>query len=372
MSGKGEALWKGPLHDHVVVLERVTRCKGQHIAVRVARELGWPLVLAGPVGRFHARDDLERALATDPAVRANLDVRYWCDEVEPHVDGRRVSWVGTVRGRERDRLLAITTAALFPITWSEPGGTAVVEALALGCPVVGFRRGWLPELLDHGRTGLLAEPAEEAVLARARRDVIRITGIVLFGPPGARSAAVVTCWFTLSGTIDAAMRRNFRRHVGSGVCPVVRPGNSETVSALRKQGTGGWTVSTVDLPRDGVDLDLPDTPPTPTELSELVAGTFPEVGDDRLVDILVVAAQLVGNAYRHARAPRRLRLHRSGDGDVVRVEVNDASPSRFPVLGRLDTPEHGRGLLMVNRLSVNWGHRPRRDHKTVWAEVRLV
>lgn len=131
-------------------------------------------------------------------------------------------------------------------------------------------------------------------------------------------------------------------------------------------------MSTVDVPRDGVDLDLPDAPPTPASLSGLVAGTFPEIGDDRLVDILVVAGQLVGNAYRHARAPRRLRLDRSDDGEVVRVEVDDASPSRLPVLGRLDTPAHGRGLLMVNRLSVNWGHRPRRDHKTVWAEVRLV
>jgi hypothetical protein len=131
-------------------------------------------------------------------------------------------------------------------------------------------------------------------------------------------------------------------------------------------------VSTVEVPRDGVDLDLPDTPPTPAALSGLVAGTFPGTGDDRLVDILVVAGQLVGNAYLHAHAPRRLRLTRSGDGELVRVEVDDASPSRLPVLGRLDTPEHGRGLLMVNRLSVNWGHRPRRDHKTVWAEVRLV
>jgi glycosyltransferase involved in cell wall biosynthesis len=150
--------------EHVVVLGRVTRCKGQHIAVRVARELGWPLILAGPVGPFHTPEDLERALATDPAVRSNPDVRYWCDEVAPHVDGRRVSWLGTVHGRERERLVATATAALFPITWAEPGGTAVVEALALGCPVVGFRRGCLPELLDHGRTGLLAEPDDETDL----------------------------------------------------------------------------------------------------------------------------------------------------------------------------------------------------------------
>jgi glycosyltransferase involved in cell wall biosynthesis len=51
------------------------------------------------------------------------------------------------------------------VQWEEPGGTAVVEALALGTPVVGFRRGCLPELVDHGHTGLLAEPGDEAGLA---------------------------------------------------------------------------------------------------------------------------------------------------------------------------------------------------------------
>ena len=132
-------------------------------------------------------------------------------------------------------------------------------------------------------------------------------------------------------------------------------------------------MSTVELPRDGVDLGLPDTPPRPSELLGLVAGTFPGTSDDRLVDIQVVASQLVGNAYRHARAPRRLRLRRLPEHELVRVEVEDASPSRLPVLGRLDTPEHGRGLLMVNRLSVNWGHERRNgDRKTVWAEVRLA
>jgi len=131
-------------------------------------------------------------------------------------------------------------------------------------------------------------------------------------------------------------------------------------------------MSTVELPRDGVELGLPVTPPAPGELFDLVTRAFPGIGGDRLVDIQVVAAQLVGNAYRHAKGPRRLRLRRGPEADLVRVEVEDRSPSRFPVLGRLDTPEHGRGLLMVNRLSVNWGHQPRGDHKTVWAEVRLV
>ncbi|MCE6995386.1 ATP-binding protein [Saccharothrix sp. S26] len=131
-------------------------------------------------------------------------------------------------------------------------------------------------------------------------------------------------------------------------------------------------MNTVDLPRKSVDLDLPDSRPSTAALMGLVSDMAAEAGDDRLVDIQVVTAQLVGNAYRHAHAPRRLRMYRLPDRDLVRIEVGDASSSLLPVLGRLDTPEHGRGLLMVNRLSVNWGHRRDADRKTVWAEVRLA
>lgn len=129
-------------------------------------------------------------------------------------------------------------------------------------------------------------------------------------------------------------------------------------------------MSTVDVPRDGVDVDLPDHPPEPAELRRLVTGTLVGADAGRLVDLLSVTWQLVANAYRHASAPRRLRLFRSHEPGVVRVEVEDASPSRLPVLGRPDTPALGRGLLVVNRLSTRWGHRPDGDRKTVWAEVR--
>ena len=152
--------------DHVVVLGRITHAKGQHIAVRVARELGWPLVLAGPVGPFRDAEDLRTGLAARPELRStNPDVRYFCEQISDHVDGRHVRWAGTLHGEDLTHLIATARAALTPITWDEPGGTAVVESLALGTPVVGFRRGCLPELISHGRTGLLATPGDEADLA---------------------------------------------------------------------------------------------------------------------------------------------------------------------------------------------------------------
>jgi glycosyltransferase involved in cell wall biosynthesis len=144
---------------HVVVLGRINPGKGQDLAAQLAHAAGFDLVLAGPVGPYHRPADLAAALH-DPAAAQNPDVVFWRDRVAPHVDGDRVRWIGTVTGVDRDDLVATARAALFPLRWAEPGGTAVVESLALGTPVVGIRRGCLPELVDDGRTGLLTDDEE--------------------------------------------------------------------------------------------------------------------------------------------------------------------------------------------------------------------
>ncbi|MGH3933967.1 MAG: glycosyltransferase [Pseudonocardiaceae bacterium] len=161
----------GPVKgDHFVVLGRITAVKGQHIAARLARLMDLPLVLAGPVGPYQDAEELAAALESDPAAAANPDVRYWQREVAEHVDGTLVRWVGTVGGAARDELVASARAMVFPLLWDEPGGTAVVESLALGTPVIGLRRGCLPELVALGRTGLLASTVDElaTLLPRAR------------------------------------------------------------------------------------------------------------------------------------------------------------------------------------------------------------
>ncbi|BCL17123.1 glycosyltransferase [Micromonospora sagamiensis] len=159
-----------PKGRHVVVLGRINPGKGQDVAARLAHRCRFPLVLAGPVGPYHRPEDL--AAAGDEA-RQNPDVRFFLDEVAPHVDGDRVRWVGTVAGQDRDDLVASARVTLFPLRWEEPGGTAVVESLALGTPVVATARGCLPELIDHGRTGLLTDDEEqlgELVLAAGGID----------------------------------------------------------------------------------------------------------------------------------------------------------------------------------------------------------
>jgi glycosyltransferase involved in cell wall biosynthesis len=150
---------------HAVVMGRITPGKGQHIAARLAHKSGFDLVIAGPVGPYQHPADLA---AAGPAAAANPDVRYWEDEVRPLVDGTRVRWIGTVTSQERNDLVGSARVSLFPLQWEEPGGTAVVETLALGTPAVGLARGCLPELVEHGRTGWLASsPDDLATLIEA-------------------------------------------------------------------------------------------------------------------------------------------------------------------------------------------------------------
>ncbi|WP_084960956.1 glycosyltransferase [Thermoactinospora rubra] len=151
-----------PREEHLVVMGRICGLKGQHIAARVCQKLGLPLVLAGPVSGLNTPAELDRVLS-DPEhpLHGHPDVRYHQEEVSRYLDGDLVRWIGGVGGPDRDRVYASARAALFPIQWDEPGGTAVVEAMALGIPPIGFRRGCLPELIDHGRTGFLADTEEE-------------------------------------------------------------------------------------------------------------------------------------------------------------------------------------------------------------------
>ncbi|MGH3938001.1 MAG: glycosyltransferase [Pseudonocardiaceae bacterium] len=154
--------------DHFVVLGRIAAIKGQHIAARLARQLGLPLILAGPVGPYQDAMELATGLEVDPAAATNPDVRYWQQQVAEHVDGTLVRWVGSVAAATRDELVATARATVFPLQWEEPGGTAVVESLALGTPIIGLRRGCLPELVQPGRTGLLAANVEELAVQLLR------------------------------------------------------------------------------------------------------------------------------------------------------------------------------------------------------------
>jgi glycosyltransferase involved in cell wall biosynthesis len=117
----------------------------------------------------------------------HADVAYWREEVEPLLDGEVRRWVGVVGGADKAALLAGAAALLMPVRWEEPGATVVVEALAAGTPVIGMARGALPELLEHGVTGFLADheselPAYLSKLEQLDRDACRRSWAQRFTP----------------------------------------------------------------------------------------------------------------------------------------------------------------------------------------------
>jgi len=157
--------------EHLLTLGRFTRVKGYDTAAQVCRDLGRPLVMAGPVAGWNSAEDLDAALAGDRATTMSFaDVAHFVDDVRPLVDGDLIRWVGPIGGTAKDELLGTARAVLFPLRWEEPGGTAVVEALAAGVPVVALSRGVLPSLIDHGVTGFLADTEAEFAAYVGRVD----------------------------------------------------------------------------------------------------------------------------------------------------------------------------------------------------------
>lgn len=127
----------------LVAFGRVHPDKGTADAIAIAHATGRTLVICGIV----------------------QDEQYFAEQVEPHLDGARIRFLGSVGPRQRAAVLGAAGALLHPIHFDEPFGLSVVEAMACGTPVVAYRRGSMPEVVDEGVTGYLAEDVASAVVA---------------------------------------------------------------------------------------------------------------------------------------------------------------------------------------------------------------
>jgi glycosyltransferase involved in cell wall biosynthesis len=128
-------LFFGRIHPH----------KGVREAIEVAQRVGIKLVIAGII----------------------QDQDYFAAEVEPHIDGKTVEYLGSVGPDQRADVLGHALALLHLISFDEPFGLSMVESMACGTPVIAFPRGSIREVIRHGETGYIVEDIEHAVNAVA-------------------------------------------------------------------------------------------------------------------------------------------------------------------------------------------------------------
>ncbi|MES0037460.1 glycosyltransferase family 4 protein [Mesorhizobium sp. M0046] len=136
---------------YLAFLGRISPEKGPETAIEIAARAGIPLKIAAKIDK--------------------VDQSFWKERVEPQVlRHSNVEFIGEIDERQKADFLGNAKALLFPIDWPEPFGLVTIEAMACGTPVVAFRRGAVPEIIDDGVSGWIVDTVEEAVGALRRID----------------------------------------------------------------------------------------------------------------------------------------------------------------------------------------------------------
>ncbi len=138
--------------DYFAFLGRISPEKGIESAIRIAAAAGVRLRIAAKIGEE--------------------DVQYYRDVVAPLLEAGDVEFLGEIDDARKPAFLSGARALLFPIDWPEPFGLVMIEAMACGCPVIAFRRGSVPEVVEDGVTGFVVDSMAEAVAACARVDAL--------------------------------------------------------------------------------------------------------------------------------------------------------------------------------------------------------
>jgi glycosyltransferase involved in cell wall biosynthesis len=137
-----------PRNGYLAFLGRMAPEKGPDRAIAIARALGLPLKLAAKVDR--------------------VDEAYFRETIVPLLDGPGVEFIGEINEQQKTQFLGGARALLFPVDWPEPFGLVMIEAMACGTPVLAFRCGSVPEIVEDGITGAIVDSTEEAIAAVPR------------------------------------------------------------------------------------------------------------------------------------------------------------------------------------------------------------
>lgn len=134
--------------QYLAFLGRISPEKGVEQAIEIARRVDMPLRIAAKVDQ--------------------ADREYYESRIKPLLRDRRVEFVGEIGDQDKSEFLGNAYALLFPIRWPEPFGLVMIEAMACGAPVIAYRHGSVPEVMEDGRTGFIVNNLEQAVAAVQR------------------------------------------------------------------------------------------------------------------------------------------------------------------------------------------------------------
>jgi len=130
---------------YLAFLGRISPEKRPDRAIRIARATGIPLKIAAKVDK--------------------VDEDYFRNAILPLIDDPGVEFIGEINERDKTKFLGEAAALLFPVDWPEPFGLVMIEAMACGTPVLAFRCGSIPEVIEDRVTGKVVDSEEEAVAA---------------------------------------------------------------------------------------------------------------------------------------------------------------------------------------------------------------
>jgi glycosyltransferase involved in cell wall biosynthesis len=133
---------------YLAFLGRISPEKAPDAAIRIAAMAGMKLVIAAKVDR--------------------ADQRYFEEKIEPLLSQSHVEFIGEITEQQKSEFLGNAAALLFPIAWREPFGLVMIESMACGTPVIAFRNGSVPEVLEEGVTGFITDSESAAAKAAAQ------------------------------------------------------------------------------------------------------------------------------------------------------------------------------------------------------------
>jgi glycosyltransferase involved in cell wall biosynthesis len=134
-----------PRGGYVAFVGRISPEKGPEDAIRIATSLGIPLKIAAKVDK--------------------VDESYFREVVNPMLSAEGVEFIGEISEKEKGPFLRDAVALLFPISWPEPFGLVMIEAMSCGTPVLAYRAGAVSEVIDEGITGMIVDNIDQARIA---------------------------------------------------------------------------------------------------------------------------------------------------------------------------------------------------------------